>query len=72
MNQAPNLPAAADTTLLAVSGMTVDFPTPGGLLRALDDVHLDVPRGRTLAVVGESGSGKSVLARTVLRLLPAA
>ncbi|MBO4120167.1 ABC transporter ATP-binding protein [Cupriavidus gilardii] len=72
MNRAQTRPAAAGTTLLAVSGMTVDFPTPGGLLRALDDVHLDVPRGRTLAVVGESGSGKSVLARTVLRLLPPA
>lgn len=63
--------SATDGALLAVRGMTVEFATPGGLLRALDDVDLVVPRGRTLAIVGESGSGKSVLARAILRLLPA-
>jgi peptide/nickel transport system ATP-binding protein len=30
---------------------------------ALDDVDLDAPRSRTLAIVGESGSGKSTFAR---------
>ena len=36
---------------------------------AVDDVHLVLPRGRTVAVVGESGSGKSTLARMILGLL---
>ncbi|MCT8177960.1 ABC transporter ATP-binding protein [Variovorax sp. CY25R-8] len=60
-------------TLLQVSRLGVQFQTPRGSLRALDDVSLAVARSRTLAIVGESGSGKSVLSRSILRLLgPAA
>lgn len=36
---------------------------------AVDDVTLEIPPGRTLAVVGESGSGKSTLARCVAGLI---
>ena len=36
----------------------------------LDNVTVDLPRGRTVAVVGESGSGKSTLARAITGLLP--
>jgi peptide/nickel transport system ATP-binding protein len=42
----------------------------GGLVKVLEDVTIDVPRGRTVAVVGESGSGKSTLARVITGLLP--
>jgi peptide/nickel transport system ATP-binding protein len=56
--------------LLSVSGLTTWFRTPRGILHAVDDVSLDLKRGETLGIVGESGSGKSVLARTVMRLIP--
>ena len=42
----------------------------GGKVKVLDDVSVQVPRGRTVAVVGESGSGKSTLARAITGLLP--
>ena len=41
-----------------------------GVVKVLDNVTVQVPRGRTVAVVGESGSGKSTLARAITGLLP--
>ncbi|OED38066.1 ABC transporter ATP-binding protein [Chromatiales bacterium (ex Bugula neritina AB1)] len=39
---------------------------PSHSIRAVNDVNLDVPRGKVVAVVGESGSGKSTCARIAL------
>jgi ABC-type oligopeptide transport system ATPase subunit len=39
------------------------------IVRAVDDVSLDLIAGRVTAVVGESGSGKSVLARMLARIV---
>ena len=44
------------------------FHVSSGLLHAVDDVSLTIPRGRTLGLVGESGCGKSTIGRTILRL----
>jgi oligopeptide/dipeptide ABC transporter ATP-binding protein len=40
------------------------------VMKAVDDVSLDIPAGRITGVVGESGCGKSTLARLMLWLLP--
>ncbi len=40
-----------------------------GSLRALDNVSMELVRGKTLALVGESGSGKTTLGRCLLRLI---
>lgn len=40
------------------------------LVKALDDVSVQLTEGKTLAIVGESGSGKSTLARCLLQLHP--
>ena len=55
--------------LLRVEHLKKYFPTPAGMLHAVDDVSFTVETGTTLGVVGESGCGKSTLGRTVLRLL---
>ena len=56
--------------LLQIRDLAVGFQTDSGLLRAVDGISFDVPRGRTVGVVGESGCGKSVTAFSIMRLLP--
>ena len=40
------------------------------VLKAVDNVTMDIYRGEVLSLVGESGSGKTTLGRTVSRLYP--
>jgi peptide/nickel transport system ATP-binding protein len=56
--------------LLEVEDLTVDFATPGGVVRAVDGVSFTLDHGQVLGLVGESGSGKTVACRALIRLLP--
>jgi peptide/nickel transport system ATP-binding protein len=58
-------------SLLAVDGLSVQYATPRGAVRALDDVSFAIPAGGALGLVGESGSGKSTVALALLDLLAA-
>ncbi|MBN1147270.1 MAG: ABC transporter ATP-binding protein [Anaerolineales bacterium] len=40
-----------------------------GVVRAVDQVDLEIRRGEVVGIVGESGSGKTTLGRTMLRLI---
>ncbi|HEY8547286.1 MAG TPA: ABC transporter ATP-binding protein, partial [Acidimicrobiales bacterium] len=62
--------AAVDGPLLEVEDLRTWFDTPRGTIRAVDGVSLSLREGRTLGIVGESGSGKTVLARSIMNLLP--
>ncbi len=55
--------------VLSVKNLSVEFSTEAGVVKAVEDVALDLFPGDTLGLVGESGSGKSVTALAVMRLL---
>lgn len=56
--------------VLEIKGLTTSFASPKGVAKAVDTVSLSVMQGETLALVGESGCGKSVLALSVMGLVP--
>jgi oligopeptide/dipeptide ABC transporter ATP-binding protein len=56
--------------LLAVQGLRTSIYLDEGVVRAVNGVSFTVDRGQTMAIVGESGSGKSVLAQSIMRILP--
>ncbi len=56
--------------LLEVRDLCTSFVTPAGPARAVDGVSFDVTVGESVALVGESGAGKSVLAASLMRLVP--
>ncbi|WP_029010785.1 ABC transporter ATP-binding protein [Azospirillum halopraeferens] len=57
--------------LLRVEDLKVAFHLPEGVVEAVRGVSFRVRPGATVALVGESGSGKSVVAQSILRILPA-
>jgi len=66
------LPGAAPSdTVLEIRDLSVVYRTPGGDVRAVDHVNLDLAAGEVIGLAGESGSGKSTLVYGASRLLRA-
>ena len=71
-----NLPTFQPSNLhLQVKNLCVHYPIQKGIFKrtvgyvyAVDNVTLEIPRGKTLALVGESGSGKTSFGKAILRL----
>ena len=55
--------------VIDIQNLKTYFHTERGVVKAVDDVSLQIQPGHTIGVVGESGSGKSVTSLTVMRLL---
>jgi len=56
--------------LLSIRDLRVYLDVDAGTVKAVDGVSFRVPEGGTVALVGESGSGKSVVAQTIMGILP--
>ena len=56
--------------LLTVRDLKVYLDVDAGTVKAVDGVSFRIPAGGTVALVGESGSGKSVVAQSIMSILP--
>ncbi len=56
--------------LVEIENLSLELPSAGGPLPALEDLSLTIEAGETLCLVGESGSGKTLTALSLARLVP--
>lgn len=59
-------------SILSINDLRVQFPTPEGLVKAVNSVDLELDEGERLGLIGETGSGKTVLGQAIVRLLSGA
>jgi peptide/nickel transport system ATP-binding protein len=56
--------------VIAVKGLTVTYRVGNRVIRAVENVSIEVAQGETFGIVGESGSGKSTVLRAIAGLAP--
>jgi len=59
-----------DNVLLEVKNLKTYIETSAGLVKAVDDVSFNIKKGEIVGLVGESGCGKTMVALSIMRLLP--
>src|SRR4029078_4081609 len=60
----------AMSDVLRVRDLKVYLDVDAGVVKAVDGVSFGVPEGGTVALVGDSGSGKSMVAHSIMSILP--
>lgn len=58
------------SNVLRVRNLSLEITAARDTLTVVDKVSFRVPEGKTVALVGESGAGKSMIAQTVMGILP--
>ena len=60
-------PASLETFEKGITFRNVNFTYPGSERKVLEDINIDIPKGRTVAIVGASGAGKTTLVDLIPR-----
>jgi len=58
------------SNLIEIRNLYTHFFLKEGVIRAVNGVTLTIRRRKTIGLVGESGCGKSIMARSILQILP--
>ncbi|WP_377504566.1 ABC transporter ATP-binding protein [Octadecabacter sp. R77987] len=58
-----------DKPVLTLRDLSIEFPTPQGIVQAVKALSLDIHKGRRVGFIGESGSGKTTTALAVMQML---
>ena len=56
-------------SLLEIMDLKTHFPTPNGLVKAVDTIDMRISEKETFGLIGETGCGKSVLGHSIMRLI---
>ncbi len=58
-----------DKPVLTLKDLSIEFPTPQGIVLAVRNLNLSVQKGRRVGFIGESGSGKTTTALAIMQML---
>lgn len=58
-----------DKPVLTLRDLSIEFPTPKGVVKAVKNLDLTIQKGRRVGFIGESGSGKTTTALAVMQML---
>lgn len=56
--------------LLSIQGLSVEYKKDKSVIRAVNDLSLEIKVGQTLGLVGETGAGKTTTAKAIMRIIP--
>jgi len=56
--------------LLNIKNLSIEYRTEDGIVKAVNNINLDLKEGETLGLVGETGAGKTTTALGMMRLIP--
>lgn len=70
MNDLDKNTTVHNNAILEVKNLRTCIESKDKKLFPVDGVTIDIPRGKIVGLVGESGSGKSMLANSIMSLLP--
>ncbi|MBP9560811.1 MAG: ABC transporter ATP-binding protein, partial [Syntrophorhabdaceae bacterium] len=59
-----------DNFTIKISELHTEISTESGTIKAVDNVSLQIEKGKVFGLIGESGSGKTMTAMSIMGLVP--